>query len=185
MPSSSPFSIPPFPGGRPVFGLTGKSGSGKTTLMEALLALFTHRGLTVSTIKHGHHVAQLDVPGKDSDRHRAAGAHETLFSTVNGFALVRPNRSGEDPALESLLARLSPVDLVMVEGFKREPIPRLEVFRPAAGKAALYPDDPTILAVASDTPYGPGWPGTPPPRHLDLNDPATIAAFILDTIGLS
>ncbi|MBK1664648.1 molybdopterin-guanine dinucleotide biosynthesis protein B [Rhodospirillum rubrum] len=166
-----------------LFGLTGKSNSGKTTLLIALIPLLQARGLRVSTVKHGHHVAQLDTPGKDSDRHREAGAFETIFSTVNGYSITHGRAEDEgEPTLESLVARLAPVDLVLVEGFKREAIPRLEVFRPAVGKPALYPEDDTILAVASDVAHGPGWPAAAPPLWLALNDPPAIAAFIHGTL---
>jgi molybdopterin-guanine dinucleotide biosynthesis protein B len=166
-----------------LFGLTGKSNSGKTTLLVQLIPLLKAKGLSVSTIKHGHHVAELDTPGKDSDRHRVAGANETIFSTVNGYAITHSRAEDEpEPDLATLVSRLTPVDLVLVEGFKREPIPRLEVFRPSTGKAALYPDDPSILAVASDVPHGEGWPQAAPPRWLDMNDVAAVADFIAATI---
>jgi molybdopterin-guanine dinucleotide biosynthesis protein B len=166
-----------------LFGLTGKSNSGKTSLLVQLIPVLKGRGLSVSTIKHGHHVAELDTPGKDSDRHRVAGAHETIFSTVNGYAITHSRAEDEpEPDLDALVARLTPVDLVLVEGFKREPIPRIEVFRPDTGKAALYPDDPSILAVASNGPHGPGWPEVAPAHWLDMNDVEAVADFIVKTV---
>lgn len=145
-----------------LFGLTGASGSGKTTLIERLLPVLRERGVRVSTLKHTHHDVPLDLPGKDSDRHRKAGAEEVLLLTGRGFVLFHEFRApagAEGPAagagegtalLAALLARLAPVDLVLIEGFKRFPLPRLEVFRPALGKPPLWPHDPGILAVATD-----------------------------------
>lgn len=132
-----------------VLGISGGSGSGKTTLIEALLPELMAAGLSVSTIKHAHHGFDLDRPGKDSHRHRAAGASEVLVATGERWALLHEN-AGSEPPLSALLARLAPVDLVLVEGYKREPIPKLEVHRPALGKPPLWPADASILAVASD-----------------------------------
>lgn len=157
-----------------VFGLCGASGSGKTTLIERLIPLFRAAGRTVSTLKHTHHRVPLDAPGKDSDRHRRAGAREVMLVTEEGFALVHPfPASSAPPPLASLLARLAPADLVLIEGFKREPIPRLEVFRPALGKPPLWPEDPSILAIATDA------DGLAAPCPvLPLAAPEAIAAFI-------
>ena len=116
-----------------ILGLAGWSGSGKTTLLTALLPLLTARGLRVSTVKHAHHGFDLDQPGKDSWRHREAGAHEVMIASSRRWALLHENE-GEEPSLAALLARLSPVDLVLVEGFKSYPHPKLEVHRPALGR---------------------------------------------------
>ena len=136
-----------------VLGLAGWSGSGKTTLLTALLPLFVARGLTVSTIKHAHHEFDLDQPGKDSWRHRQAGAREVMIAGGARWALLHeadPRRRGEEPGLEALLARLSPVDLVLVEGFKSSPHPKIEVYRPSLGQPPLWPGRADVVAVASD-----------------------------------
>ncbi|MBB5020004.1 molybdopterin-guanine dinucleotide biosynthesis protein B [Chitinivorax tropicus] len=158
------------------FGFAGWSGSGKTTLIEQVLPHLTTKGLRVSLIKHTHHDFELDQPGKDSWRHRQAGAHEVLLAGGQRWALLHELRDQPSPSLTDLLARLSPCDLVLVEGFKREPIPKLEVHRPALGKAMLHPDDPDIVAIACDQ-----WIDAPLPR-LDLNRADEIAQFILDWI---
>ncbi len=152
-----------------VLGLAGWSGSGKTTLLVALLPLFRARGLSVSTIKHAHHGFDLDRPGKDSFRHRAAGAHEVLVASEARWALLHEN-AGEEMDFANLLTHLAPVDLVLVEGFKRAPYPKIEVFRPALGKAPLWPEEPDIVAVASDA----ALPGCDRPV-LALDAPAMIA----------
>lgn len=138
----------------PVLGIVGRSGSGKTTLITALIGRLRARGLRVSTIKHTHHGVDLDQPGKDSWLHREAGAHEVLLAGEARWALLHERRDASPADLASLLARLEPVELVLVEGFARYSIPRLEVQRAAvaefAGKQPLWPDDPAIEAVASD-----------------------------------
>ncbi len=156
-----------------VLGITGGSGNGKTTLIVALLPALRAAGLSVSTIKHAHHGFDIDRPGKDSFRHREAGASEVLVATAERWALLHEN-DGAEPSLRALLARLAPVDLVLVEGYKREACAKLEVHRPAVGKPAQWPDDPSILAVASDV-------GLP---HCDrtvlpLGQPAAVAAWLL------
>jgi molybdopterin-guanine dinucleotide biosynthesis protein B len=164
---------------RRLFGIAGFSGSGKTTLIEAVLPLLRARGLTVAVIKHTHHDFDIDQPGKDSHRFRAAGAVPVLLSSDHRSAMLIEHRD-TPPTLAALLALLPPVDLVLVEGYKREAIPKLEVHREAlcdrAGvvKPWLYPDDPHILAVAS--------PDTPPTdiRRIDLNDLPQITDFILE-----
>lgn len=161
-----------------VFGLAGWSGSGKTTLLEKLLPLFVARGIRVSTIKQTHHDVDLDQPGKDSYRHRAAGAGEVLLTSSARWVLLHELRGKVEPALSEHLARLSPCDLALVEGFKQEPIPKLEIYRPANGKPLLYPQDPHIIAIASDAGVE-----TPLPS-FDLNDPAAIAGFILRYLDL-
>ena len=161
-----------------VLGLAGWSGSGKTTLLEALLPLFRARGLTVSTIKHAHHGFDLDRPGKDSFRHRAAGAHEVLVVSEARWALLHEN-AGAAMDFAALFARLSPVDLVLVEGFKRAPYPKIEVFRPALGKPPLWPEEPDIVAVASDGVL----PGCDRPV-LPLDAPGVIAHWAVQHLGL-
>src|SRR5438034_6997104 len=133
-----------------IIGLAGWSGSGKTTLLAKVIPRLVVRGLKVSTLKHAHHGFDVDQPGKDSHTHRAAGATEVLVSSANRWALVHELRGQAEPALGALLAKLSPVDLVLVEGYKREPHPKLEVYRAGVGKPLLHPDDPAIVAVASD-----------------------------------
>jgi len=133
-----------------VIGIAGWSGAGKTTLLTRVIPLLTARDLRVSTLKHAHHAFDIDQPGKDSHTHRIAGATEVLISSANRFALVHELRGEPEWTLHALLARLFPVDLVLVEGFKRETHPKLEVFRAALGKPMLHPDDPNIVAVASD-----------------------------------
>jgi len=133
-----------------VIGIAGWSGAGKTTLLTRVIPRLTARGLRVSTLKHAHHAFDIDQPGKDSHTHRVAGATEVLISSANRFALMHELRGEPEWTLPALLAKLSPVDLVLVEGFKRETHPKLEVFRAAVGKPMLHPDDPNIVAVASD-----------------------------------
>jgi len=161
-----------------VFGVTGWKNSGKTGLMERLVAAFTAKGLTVSTIKHAHHNFDVDHPGKDSYRHRAAGASEVLLASANRIALMRELRGAAEPPLETLLAQLQPVDLVLVEGYKRDRHPKIEAHRAATGQPLIALDDDTIRAVASDT-----TPDCPRPLfHLDDTD--AIARFILKECGL-
>lgn len=140
------------PGDRPtrLIGLAGWSGSGKTTLLRALILALTARGLRVSTIKHAHHAFDIDLPGKDSFEHRAAGAHEVIVSSANRFALIHELRGAPERTLSELLRLLGPVDLVVIEGFKGERHPKIEVHRAAVGKPLLFPDDPTIGAIVTD-----------------------------------
>ena len=159
-----------------LLGITGWSGSGKTTLLTALIPLLIARGLTVSTVKHAHHDVDLDQPGKDSWRHRAAGAQEVLIAAGRRWALLHENR-GEEPDLAELLPRLAPVDLVLVEGYKASPHPKLEVHRPSLGRPPLWPGRADIVAVAADTPL----PGLDRP-FLPLADPPAIAAWIADSL---
>lgn len=135
-----------------VIGLAGWSGAGKTTLMKRLIPALIARGVTVSTIKHAHHAFDVDVPGKDSWEHRQAGAAQVLVSSANRWALMSENRGAPEPTLSFLLARMNPVDLVIIEGFKREDHPKIEVHRAANGKPWLHPEDPRIVAVAADVP---------------------------------
>jgi molybdopterin-guanine dinucleotide biosynthesis adapter protein len=163
-----------------IFGLAGWSGAGKTTLLERLLPVLTARGLRVATVKHAHHEFELDQPGKDSWRHRQAGACEVMIASSRRWALIHELKGEAEPSLDALLARLSPADLVIVEGFKREPIPKLEVYRAALGKSLLASDDPNIIAIARDAPAT----GTALPQ-FDWNDAAGIAEFIVVRFQLS
>lgn len=163
-----------------VFGITGWSGSGKTTLLVRLIPALVARGLTVSTVKHAHHGFDVDRPGKDSYEHRRAGATEVMIGSANRWALMHELRGVAEPALPELLARMSPVDLILVEGFKRNPHPKLEVWREGTGKAPLFPEDPHILAVASDAPA----PGCTLPRFA-IDDIEAIASFVLGAVGLA
>lgn len=156
-----------------VLGIVGWSGSGKTTLIERLLPLMAQQGLKVSVIKQSHHDVEIDRPGKDSWRHRQAGAYEVLLSTPYRWALMHELNGAPEPSLEALLSRLSACDLVLVEGFKRAAYPKLEVWRSVLGKPLLHANDPHILAVASDTPLT----GC---KRYDLNDTAAICRFILE-----
>ena len=157
-----------------IFGLAGWSGSGKTTLMTALIPEFLSRGLTVSTVKHAHHAFDIDQPGKDSWRHRQAGAHEVMVASNRRWALMHELHGAAEPALEELLRQMSPVDLVLVEGFKRHPHPKIEVYRRSLGKIMLHPDDPDVVGIASDERlFGVSMPCLP------LADAAAIASFII------
>lgn len=156
-----------------IFGIAGYSGSGKTTLIEQLIPRLTALGLRVSVIKHAHHSFDIDKPGKDSYRHREAGASEVMLTGNSRWALLHELREEAEPTLEAYLAHFSPCDLVLVEGFKNEPIPKLEVHRRGNGKPPLYPDNPHVIAVASDTPLAATLP------VLDLNDADAIVRFML------
>ncbi len=135
-----------------VIGIAGWSGAGKTTLLARMIPRLAARGVSVSTVKHAHHAFDVDQPGKDSHTHRAAGATEVLVSSARRWALVHELRGTAEPSLRELLKKLSPVDLVVVEGFKHGTHPKLEVFRAALGKPPLHGDDPHVVAVASDAP---------------------------------
>jgi molybdopterin-guanine dinucleotide biosynthesis adapter protein len=141
-----------------IIGLAGWSGSGKTTLLTKLIPGLVARGLTVSTVKHAHHAFDVDQPGKDSHTHRMAGASEVLIGSAARWALVHELRGAAEPTLRELLAKLTRVDLVIVEGYKREPHPKLEVHRAAVRKPLLHPDDPHIVAIAADQPVSAGIP---------------------------
>ena len=157
-----------------LFGLAGWSGSGKTTLLTRLLPELTRRGLTVSTVKHAHHAFDVDKPGKDSWLHREAGASEVMISSAARWALMHEHRGAPEATLAELVRQMSPVDLIIVEGFKGAPHAKLEVHRPALGKPLLCRDDKHIVAVASDAPLqGLALPVLP------LDDAAAIARFIL------
>ncbi|MCW3476010.1 molybdopterin-guanine dinucleotide biosynthesis protein B [Limobrevibacterium gyesilva] len=155
-----------------ILGLTGWSGSGKTTLLTALLPLFIARGFSVSTVKHAHHGFDLDQPGKDSWRHRQAGAREVMIASGVRWALMH-ELDGPEPALPELVRRLSPVDLVLVEGFKANPHPKIEVHRPALGQPPMWPGRSDIVAVACDA-----VPADCDRPILPLNDPAAIVDWV-------
>ena len=167
------------PGEAKIFGLVGWSGSGKTTLMKALLPDLIGRGYTVSTMKHTHHNFDIDKPGKDSYMHREAGAHEVLITGTKRWALLHENRDQPEPDIDTLLATMAPVDLVLIEGFKSHQHKKMEVYRPSVGKPLLAGDDPSIVAVASDEPLG-----DMPVPVLDLNDVAAVGDFVVGFCGL-
>lgn len=158
-----------------VFGIAGWSGSGKTTLLRALIPALAARGLTISTVKHAHHDFDIDRPGKDSFVHRAAGAHEVMISSAHRFALMHELRDAPEPTLLDLVARLGPVDIVLVEGFKFDPIPKIEVYRASLGKPPIWPEDSHIVAVATDTVL----PECDRPV-LDLSDVPSLADIVAD-----
>jgi molybdopterin-guanine dinucleotide biosynthesis protein MobB len=163
-----------------LFGLAGWSGSGKTTLLVALIPELARRGVTVSTVKHAHHAFDIDIPGKDSYEHRRAGATEVMVASGRRWAIVHELRDEPEPSLDALFARLSPVDLVLIEGYKHGAYEKIEIHRPSVGKPVLYPDDPHIVALASDR----RMTGLPIP-WLDLADVAGIAELILARCGLA
>ena len=161
-----------------MLAIVGWSGSGKTTLLEFLVSRLAARGLRVNIVKHSHHDIELEPPHKDSARLRMAGAAEVMIASPYRYAILRELRGEGEPPLAAQLARLAPADLTLVEGYKWEPLPKLEVFRPALGRPALYLDDPLVLAVASDaaapTPLlrGPAW--------LDLNTPEDVLTWLTE-----
>jgi molybdopterin-guanine dinucleotide biosynthesis protein B len=160
-----------------LYGITGYRNAGKTTLTERLVTAFTARGLSVSTVKHAHHAIDLDTPGKDTHRHRAAGARQVMLATSARWALLSERCEGPEPELPELLARMDPVDIVLVEGFKRGPHPKIEVHRAALCHPLIAPGDPTIRAIATDTPLALSLP------QFGLDDIAGIADFILREQG--
>ena len=162
-----------------IFGFAGGSGSGKTTLIEKLIPRFVQRGLKVSLIKHAHHTFDVDHPGKDSHRHRQAGAAEILVTSSRRWVLMHELRGAHEPAFDEQLKRLSPCDLLLVEGFKFASIPKLEVWRAETGEALLHPNDPHIVAIASDAPVETKLP------FLNLNDHGAIEAFIVKHLKLA
>lgn len=161
-----------------IFGVTGYKNAGKTGLMERLVTEITGRGFTVSTLKHAHHSFDIDHPGKDSYRHRAAGAHQVVLSSGNLWAMMTELRDTPEPPLADLLAQMAPVDLILVEGWKRDNHPKIEAFRAAPNNPLIATNDPTIKAVASDTQLDLDRP------VFDLNDTTIIADFILSETGL-
>lgn len=162
-----------------VFGFAGYSGSGKTTLIEQLIPRFVLAGLRVSLIKHAHHAFDIDKPGKDSFRHREAGCSEVLVTSDTRWVMMHELRGEAGPSMEEQIARFSPCDLVLVEGFKRAAIPKLEVYRPSFERPLLHTDDPNIVAVASDGAVATALP------VLDLNHPELIAEFIMHHLQLA
>jgi molybdopterin-guanine dinucleotide biosynthesis protein B len=161
-----------------VVGFAGYSGVGKTTLLEKLIPEMCMRGLRVSVIKHAHHGFDIDTPGKDSWRHREAGASEVLVSGGQRWALLHESRGEPEPSLQEHLRRLSACDWVIIEGFKREPVPKIELWRRELNRPHLYKDDSNIVAVASDE----ALPDCPLPV-LPLNQPELIVDFILQKVG--
>ena len=162
-----------------IFGIAGFSGSGKTTLIEKLIPLFTARGLKVSLIKHAHHTFDVDQPGKDSYRHRRAGCGEVLVTSSRRWVLIHELRGEREPAFEEQLKHLAPCDLVIVEGFKYAPIPKIEVWRAQTGEPLLYPNDPHIVAIATDAKIESRIP------VLDLNDADAVTAFVTGHLQLA
>jgi molybdopterin-guanine dinucleotide biosynthesis protein B len=161
-----------------VIGIAGYSGSGKTTLIEKVIPLLVAEGLRVSLIKHAHHEFDVDQPGKDSYRHRHAGCTEVLVSSPTRWALMHEMRGAPEPSLQEQLKRFSPCDVVIVEGYKREPIPKIEVHRRDARAPLLYSEDEHVVAVATDEPLDTRLP------QLPLDDPAAVARFVVRHLGL-
>jgi molybdopterin-guanine dinucleotide biosynthesis protein B len=163
-----------------IFGIAGWSGSGKTSLMVRLLPELIAMGLRVSTMKHAHHAFDVDQSGKDSYNHREAGASEVMITSANRWALMHENRGDAEPSIDELVRHMTPVDLLLIEGFKRSPHPKLEVFRRATGKPLLALEDGHVVAVASDEPV----PEVSIPV-LDLNRPDVIARFVVTHCGIA
>jgi molybdopterin-guanine dinucleotide biosynthesis protein B len=157
-----------------LLGIAGYSGSGKTTLLEKVIPLLKQHGLRISVIKHAHHDFDIDRPGKDSFRHREAGANEVMIASGHRWALMHELRQETEPSFEELCVRLSPCDLVLIEGYKFSPIPKLEVHRKETGHPLLHPKDPYIIAVATDS------KDVLPLPTLDLDAPQQVADYILD-----
>ena len=155
-----------------VIGFAGWSGSGKTSLIERVISVLTQRGVVVSLIKHAHHTFDIDHQGKDSWRHRTAGCREVLISSERRWSIVHELRDEEEMSLDALLAQLSHCDLVLVEGFKHAPIPKIEVYRAEVCAPLLFPTDPHIVAIATDTEVATRLP------RLDINDPRAVADFV-------
>jgi molybdopterin-guanine dinucleotide biosynthesis protein B len=162
-----------------VIGIAGYSGSGKTTLIEKLIPILVREGLRVSLIKHAHHEFDVDQPGKDSYRHRHAGCAEVLVSSSKRWAVMHELRGAAEPTLHEQIKHLSPCDLVIVEGYKNEPIPKVEVHRRAGHTPLLYPDDAQVVAVATDELLDTQLP------QLDVDDAEDVARFIVQHLGLN
>jgi molybdopterin-guanine dinucleotide biosynthesis adapter protein len=160
-------------------GFAGWSGSGKTTLIEKLIPLFARRGLRVSLIKHAHHTFDVDQPGKDSYRHRHAGASEVLVTSSRRWVLMHELRGEQEPRFEDQLRHLSPCELLIVEGFKYAPIPKLEVWRAVTGEPLLHPNDSHFVAVVTDAKVETRLP------VLDLNNADAVAAFVVSHLQLA
>lgn len=161
-----------------IYGIVGFKNAGKTGLMERLVTEISGRGHTVSTLKHAHHTFDVDQPGKDSHRHRVAGAHQVLLSSGTRWALMTELRNRPEPPLADLLTQLAPVDLVLVEGYKRDSHPKVEAFRAETGNPLIARDDDSVRAVASNTELRLDRP------VFDLDDTRAIADFILSEVGL-
>jgi len=161
-----------------IMGLAGWSGAGKTTLLVKIIPLLTAHGLRVSTIKHAHHDFDIDKPGKDSWMHRQAGATEVLVASGRRWALMHELRGEPEPALPALLGELTAVDLVLIEGYKSSPCPKLEVHRPSLGKPPIWTEMTDVIAVASDEDVDTG-----PRTMLPLNQPEAVAAWVLSWIS--
>jgi molybdopterin-guanine dinucleotide biosynthesis protein B len=162
-----------------VIGIAGFSGSGKTTLIEKVIPCLVMEGLRVSLIKHAHHHFDVDTPGKDSYRHREAGCTEVLVSSGMRWALMHELRGQPEPSLQEQLRLFAPCDLVIVEGYKTEPMPKIEVHRREGSSPLIHPDDPHVVAVATDEPLATRLP------QLDVNDPQEVADFIVQYLGLN
>ena len=162
-----------------IIGFAGYSGSGKTTLLEKVIPLLTGQGLRVAVIKHAHHNFDIDKPGKDSYRHRQAGAGEVMIINAQRWALMHELRDEIEPSLEELCAKFSPCDLILAEGYKHAAIPKLEVHRIETGQQSLYPSDSRIIAVVTDSKE------TFPLPVLDINKPEDVAAFILNYFSIA
>jgi len=162
-----------------IFGFAGYSGSGKTTLIEKLIPLLVARGLRVALIKHAHHTFDIDQPGKDSYRHRHAGCTEVLVTSSRRWVVMHELRGAPEPGLGEHLEHLSPCDLVLVEGYKREAIPKLEVYRGSVGEPLLHPHDRHIVGIATDSKLQSSLP------QFDLNDTEAISEFVLRQVGLA
>jgi molybdopterin-guanine dinucleotide biosynthesis protein B len=156
-----------------VLGITGWSGSGKTTLITKLIPALAARGLRIATLKHAHHSFDVDQPGKDSYVHRQAGASEVIVSSARRWVQMHEVGDGREASLRELLQRVSPCDLILIEGFKSERHPKLEVYRAENSQKPLHPEDDRIVAIASDSPF----PHAPVPR-VDLNDIAAVADLV-------
>lgn len=166
-----------------VFGFAGYSGSGKTTLIEQIIPRIVLEGLKVSLIKHAHHGFDIDRPGKDSYRHREAGCTEVLLTSDNRWVLMHELRGAPEPDLSAQLKVLSPCDVVLIEGFKSAPVPKLEVHRPSHGCPLIFPENPNVVAIATDAMPAEAIP--PHLTHLDVNDPDGVAKFILRFLELA
>lgn len=158
-----------------VWGVAGWKNAGKTTLVEGMVRALAARGLSASTLKRSHHGVDVDQPGRDSHRHREAGARQVLVASARRWALMHELRDEPEPPLEALLARLSPVDVVLIEGWKREAHPKIEAWRPELGRAPLAQETDTVKAVATP---GAAPSGAPQP-HLDLDAPEAAVEFLL------
>ena len=169
----------PYNFGMKIIGIAGYSGSGKTTLIEKVIPVLVGEGLRVSLIKHAHHEFDVDQPGKDSYRHRHAGCAEVLVSSSKRWALMHELRGAPEPSLQEQIKQLSPCDLVIVEGYKSAPIPKVEVHRRAGNTPLLHPEDEHVVAIATDEPLETALP------QLGLDDPQAVARFIIQHLGLN